>query len=315
MKNCIRKIPAKTFVFWCLFAASAIFITFSVYWGHQLAQQDKIKLNHTPVVFASAPESIKAAAYLVGDLKSGQVFIARNSNYHLFPASLSKLMTGEIAIDNFPLDKQILITPFMVSVEGEEGNLQIGESLTVESLLKMLLISSSNDAAAALSESFSKGSQSFVDLMNEKAKQLALYNTAFFGATGIDRKGNFTTVEDLFTLSRDLYQNYPLLGEITRQPETIVYSVDGKIKHHLKNTNTLAGELPYLWLGKTGSTPDAKDCLLTIFEIPAKDDKMEKIGAAIIILSSTDRFEDTLQLYHWLQDTLVQSGIIAEDRQ
>jgi len=294
MRNSIKKLLNRTFCFWFIFVFSLILISYGGYLKNHLSTNHQAFVTLTPV-----PESIKAAAYLVGDLASGKMLISRNKSFHLFPASLSKLMTGEIALDNFPLNKQISITPYMVSAEGEEGDLKIGETLTVENLLKILLISSSNDAATALAESFEKGNQAFVDLMNEKAQKLGLYNTAFFDATGLDRKGNFTTIEDLFKLGQDIYKNYPLLGEITRKPEETVFSSDGKIEHYLKNTNVLAGELPYLWLGKTGSTPDAKDCLLTIFEIPVKDDK---ISLAIIVLNSTDRFGDTIQLYDWVRD-------------
>ena len=296
MKNFIKKLFSRTFYFWFIFIFSLILISYGGYLKYYLST------NHqTFVTLTSAPESIKATAYLVGDLISGQILISRNKDLHLFPASLAKLMTGEIVLDKLSLNKQIYITSYMVSAEGEEGDLKIGETLKVEDLLKLLLISSSNDAAIAFSEALDKTGIDFVDLMNEKAQTLGLYNTAFFGETGLDRKGNFTTVEDLFKLSQDIYKNYPLLGEITRKPEETIYSSDGKIMHQLKNTNLLAGQLAYLWLGKTGSTPDAKDCLLTIFEIPLKDDK---ISLAIIVLNSTDRFGDTVQLYNWVREIL-----------
>jgi len=296
MKNFIKKLSSRTFCFWFIFIFSLILISYGGYLKYYLST------NHqTFVTLTSAPESIKATAYLVGDLISGQILISRNKDLHLFPASLAKLMTGEIVLDKLSLNKQIYITSYMVSAEGEEGDLKIGETLKVEDLLKLLLISSSNDAAIAFSEALDKTGIDFVDLMNEKAQTLGLYNTAFFGETGLDRKGNFTTVEDLFKLSQDIYKNYPLLGEITRKPEETIYSSDGKIMHQLKNTNLLAGQLAYLWLGKTGSTPDAKDCLLTIFEIPLKDDK---ISLAIIVLNSTDRFGDTVQLYNWVREIL-----------
>lgn len=320
MKNFIKKISInpstslringeknrtiKTFCFWFIFLFCLILISYGGYLKNYLSNNhnlEKVKLGSTFFTLTPSPESIKATAYLVGDLVSGHILISRNKDLHLFPASLSKLMTGEIVLDKFPFNKQIYITPYVVSAEGEEGGLKIGEVLKVEDLLKILLISSSNDAAIALAESFEKGNQAFVDLMNEKAQKLGLYNTAFFDATGLDRKGNFTTVEDLFKLGQDVYKNYPLLGEITRKSEDTVLSSDGQIMHSLKNTNILIGQLPYLWLGKTGSTPDAKDCLLTIFEIPLKDDK---ISIAIVVLNSTDRFEDTIQLYDWLQDIL-----------
>ena len=296
MKNFIKKLSNRTFCFWLVFIFSLILIFYGGYLKYYLST------NHqTFVIITPAPESIKATAYLVGDLISGQILTSRNKDLHLFPASLAKLMTGEIVLDKLSLNKQIYITSYMVSAEGEEGDLKIGETLKVEDLLKVLLISSSNDAAIAFSEALDKTGIDFVDSMNEKAQKLGLYNTAFFGETGLDRKGNFTTVEDLFKLSQDIYKNYPLLGEITRKPEETIYSSDGKIMHQLKNTNVLAGQLAYLWLGKTGSTPDAKDCLLTIFEIPLKDDK---ISLAIIVLNSTDRFGDTVQLYNWVREIL-----------
>jgi len=296
MKNFIKKLSSRTFYFWFIFIFSLILISYGGYLKYYLSTNHQTFVTITP-----APESIKATAYLVGDLISGQILISRNKDLHLFPASLAKLMTGEIVLDKLSLNKQIYITSYMVSAEGEEGDLKIGETLKVEDLLKLLLISSSNDAAIAFSEALDKTGIDFVDLMNEKAQTLGLYNTAFFGETGLDRKGNFTTVEDLFKLSQDIYKNYPLLGEITRKPEETIYSSDGKIMHQLKNTNLLAGQLAYLWLGKTGSTPDAKDCLLTIFEIPLKDDK---ISLAIIVLNSTDRFGDTVQLYNWVREIL-----------
>ena len=296
MKNFIKKLSSRTFYFWFIFIFSLILISYGGYLKYYLLTNHQTFVTITP-----APESIKATAYLVGDLISGQILISRNKDLHLFPASLAKLMTGEIVLDKLSLNKQIYITSYMVSAEGEEGDLKIGETLKVEDLLKLLLISSSNDAAIAFSEALDKTGIDFVDLMNEKAQTLGLYNTAFFGETGLDRKGNFTTVEDLFKLSQDIYKNYPLLGEITRKPEETIYSSDGKIMHQLKNTNLLAGQLAYLWLGKTGSTPDAKDCLLTIFEIPLKDDK---ISLAIIVLNSTDRFGDTVQLYNWVREIL-----------
>ena len=304
MKNSIKKLSVKTFCFWFIFIFSLILIAYGGYLKSYLSTNyhlEKVKLDSTFVTLTPAPELIKATAYLVGDLKLGQILISRNKDLHLFPASLSKLMTGEIVLDNFPLNKPIYITPYIISAEGEEGGLKIGETLKVEDLLKVLLISSSNDAAIAFAEALDKTGTDFVDLMNGKAQKLGLYNTAFFDATGLDRKGNFTTVEDLFKLGQDIYKNYPLLGEITRKPEETVLSSDGQITHHFKNTNILAGQLPYLWLGKTGSTPDAKDCLLTIFEIPLKDDK---ISIAIIVLNSTDRFGDTIQLYDWVRDIL-----------
>lgn len=308
MKNYIRnmknyqKIWLKQGLFWFLFLLG---LSLSAYGGFlsfisQKAKQE-IQVDDTFVRFKPLKESISANAYLVGDLSTGKILLAKNQDFHFFPASLSKLMTGVIVIDNFQLQEPITLSAYSISTEGNEGNLQIGESLTTYDLLQVLLISSSNDAAVAFAESLGRKGINFIDLMNAKAQEWQMNNTAFFGETGLDRKGNFTTAHDLFILSRQIYFHYPLLGEITQKAEETVFSLNTHLAHHLKNTNVLVGQLPGLWLSKTGSTPEAKDCLLTIFEFPFKNGK---IPIGIVVLNSNDRFGDTVKLYHWVQNLL-----------
>ena len=300
MKNSIKRFLSNNnsiWLFWILFILALILASYGGYLS-KLKNTARIenKFNFGPLT-----EAIDASSYLVGVINTNQILLSRNQDLHFYPASLSKLMTAVIALDNIPLSQEIKISSYAVSTEGEEGNLKTGETFTSQDLLKILLISSSNDAAVALSEYLDSQGQDFVDLMNAKAKQLQMSNTAFFGPTGIDRKGNFTTVEDLFKLSQAIYYHYPLLGEIARKAEEIVISNDGQTIHHLINTNSLTRQLSYLWLGKTGSTPDARDCLLTIFEFPFQNDK---ISIAIIVLNSNDRFGDTIKLYNWVKNSL-----------
>jgi len=209
-------------------------------------------------------------------------------------------------LDNIDLDEVVTISDYAISAEGEEGNLKAGEKITVKNLVEMLLISSSNDAAIALEETLAKKGFDFLSLTEEKLKQLKMADTAIFDSTGLDRRGNFSTASDLFLLTREIYKNYPLIGQITRQAQKEVFSTDFKTSHLLKNTNELVLKIDNLWGGKTGSTPIAKDCLLTIYEftLPEKDDK---IPIAIIVLNSSDRFNDTLKLYQWVSTAISQS--------
>jgi len=298
MMNLERK-TNKFYFFWTIF----VFCLFLIFYGYLLNQQqdnlliDTNKINNLPV-------DIDAVSYLVGEINSGKLLAKKNGDLHLFPASLSKLMTSVIVLDNFSLDEEIIISPYVISVEGEEGGLVVNEKIKVGDLLKVLLISSSNDAAIAFEEALEKRDGSFVGLMNQKAREFKLFNSAFFDASGLDRKGNFTSIEDLFKLSREIYKNYPYIGEITRKEEDIVYSIDKKIIHNLENTNILVGQISNLWGGKTGSTPEAKDCLLTIYEFPFPD-KNDKMVIAIIVLNSSDRFGDTIKLYDWVKEQLI----------
>jgi len=303
MMNLERK-TNKFYSFWTIF----IFCLFLIFYGHFLNQQKDNLLIGADVKINNLPVDISAVSYLVGEINSGKLLAKKNSDLHLFPASLSKLMAAVIVSENFSLDEEIVISPYAISVEGEEGGLVVNEKIKAGDLLKVLLISSSNDAAIAFEEALEERNESFVGLMNQKAREFKLFNSAFFDASGLDRKGNFTSIEDLFKLSQEIYKNYSYIGEITRKKEDIIYSVDKEIVHNLKNTNILAGEISNLWGGKTGSTPEAKDCLLTIYEFYFSD-KSDKIVVAIIVLNSSDRFGDTVRLYDWVKEQLIMNKV------
>jgi len=303
MMNLERK-TNKFYSFWTIF----IFCLFLIFYGHFLNQQKDNLLIGADVKINNLPVDISAVSYLVGEINSGKLLAKKNSDLHLFPASLSKLMAAVIVSENFSLDEEIVISPYAISVEGEEGGLVVNEKIKAGDLLKVLLISSSNDAAIAFEEALEKRNESFVGLMNQKAREFKLFNSAFFDASGLDRKGNFTSIEDLFKLSQEIYKNYSYIGEITRKKEDIVYSVDKETVHNLKNTNILVGEVSNLWGGKTGSTPEAKDCLLTIYEFSFLN-KSDKIVVAIIVLNSSDRFGDTVRLYDWVKEQLIMNKV------
>lgn len=301
MKNLVKKI--NKYIFWGIFTLCLLLVTY----GYFLEQQKQNLLIDTSFKVNNIPDDISAISYLVGDINSDKLLAKKNGDLHFFPASLSKLMAGVIALENFSLDEEIIISPYAVSIEGEEGGLIANEKIRAGDLLKILLISSSNDAAIAFEEALEKKDGSFVGLMNQKAREFELFNSAFFDASGLDRKGNFTSIQDLFKLSRKIYQNYPYLGKITRKRQDVVYSIDKEVIHNLENTNILVSEIDNLWGGKTGSTPQAKDCLLTIYEFsfPEKDDK---IVVSIIVLNSSDRFGDTMKLYNWVREQIVNNN-------
>jgi len=289
----------KPYFFWTLFALSLGLVIFGIF-----LQPPEAEISIDEILEITVPPpDLGFTSYLVGEINSGKVLSKKNGELHLFPASLTKLMTGIIVLENFALDEEITISEQAIAMEGEEGGLVAGEKIRAGDLLKILLISSSNDAAKAFEEALEKKGKDFTGLMNEKARKLELFNTAFFDASGLDRQGNFTTIEDLFILSREIYNQYPYLGEIIRQKEAVVYSLDKQITHQIENTNILLREIDNLWGGKTGSTPEAKDCLMTIYEFPfsGKDDK---IVISIIVLNSSDRFGDTMKLYNWVKDII-----------
>ncbi len=299
----------KKVIFWMSFFCSLLLIFYGTVLNIQknikqdLPKTINIKLDGANFKLTPFKEKISAVSYLVGELNSGKVLLEKNSRVHLFPASLSKLLTAMIVLNYLPLDEEVVLSDYAVSAEGDEAKFQENEKYKVEDLLKALLITSSNDAAIALEEAINKKGYNFLDLLEQKLKELKMDDSAFFDSTGLDRKGNFSTAFDLFLLSKEIYKKYPIIGEITKQKEAKIQPIGSFKITTLYNTNKIVDEIENLWGGKTGSTPLAKDCLLTIYEFTPSL-KSDKITIVIIVLSSYDRFGDTLKLYQWFKDNL-----------
>ncbi len=222
----------------------------------------------------------------------------------VFPiASLTKLMTAVIALENYELDQKVIISKTAALKEGEPNFFKQGEVFFVEDLLRSSLIESSNKASQALAEI--TGEADFVYLMNKKANELGLQNTQFFNPTGLDpdepqRVFNYSTAEDLVVLSQYILKK-PFILETLGTKETNLYHASGGFHHKAINTNELLPTMSEIVAGKTGHTPLAKKCLLAITEAPRGNGYLVNI-----ILGSQDNFGEmkkiidwTSKAYHW----------------
>ena len=179
----------------------------------------------------------------------------RNINEIIAPASLTKLMTSLILIENYNLSDYIEISlPSDYIYEGKVAYLKSGQKMTVESLLEFILIYSANDACFAVVELFTENTDDFSNLMNKKAQELGMNNTNFKNPDGLDQEGHFTTLNDLLILSKEVINNYELLSIIMRQ--SFISNIEGEDKVYL-NTNKLIDRNFYGL--KTGWT---NNCLL-----------------------------------------------------
>ena len=161
----------------------------------------------------------------------------RNINEIIAPASLTKLMTSLILIENYNLSDYIEISlPSDYIYEGKVAYLKSGQKMTVESLLEFILIYSANDACFAVVELFTGNTDDFSNLMNKKAQELGMNNTNFKNPDGLDQEGHFTTLNDLLILSKEVINNYELLSIIMRQ--SFISNIEGEDKVYL-NTNKL----------------------------------------------------------------------------
>lgn len=225
----------------------------------------------------------------------GETIVFEKDSDAVLPiASLTKLMLADVVLENYDLNKIIKISDKAVSQEGEMGNLKVGEELSVENLLYITLIESSNDAAYALSEALPP--DVLVRLMNLEAKYLGMANTNFYDPMGISAQ-NQSTGKDLVILIKHLLNDEPLVWEILKKSEYELKSPDGVLHHKLFNTNEILrewGSNLEIVGGKTGYTFQANGCFALVLKVADN-------GYLInVILGSDDRFGEMKQLVDWL---------------
>ena len=221
-----------------------------------------------------------------------KVLFKKNETRILPIASLSKLMTAIVILKNYDLQQRVTITDADVSQEGEQGNLKVGQVLSVENLLYIALIESSNDAVFAISSVL--GQDKFVALMNEEVSNMGLLNTHFADSSGLD-SGSYSTAKDLVTLIEYLLNKYPLVWQIIGLKEYDLYLDNGQLHHKLINTNKLLGEIPEVVGGKTGFTNYAKGTFFIVEKSPVKGNYLIHV-----ILGSADRLEEMKKIINWL---------------
>lgn len=213
---------------------------------------------------------IYAKSIILVDVASSYVMFAKNSDEKIPIASTTKIMTALVILEDYSdkLNDVMTITYPMIAVEGSDIQLKVGEKMTVENLLKGLLIMSGNDTAYALAGHFG-GVDPFVSRMNKKAILLGLSDTQYKDPAGLDDSG-FSTAHDLAVLASYAMRNQKF-HEIVSTPETTISSVDGAITHDLKSSNRMLRSeeqffFPEVVGIKTGFTNEAGHCLASAAE-------------------------------------------------
>lgn len=154
----------------------------------------------------NAKSEINSPAYIAVDLESGKTLLSKNSEQARPAASITKMMTATIARENIDENKKITLTDSMLAPAGNSSVLYAGREIDIKTLLKAVLIQSSNDAAEALAQA--AGKENFLALMNQKAAELGMENTVFFDPCGLNPK-NKSTPADLAKLVAYVHKNHP----------------------------------------------------------------------------------------------------------
>lgn len=221
-------------------------------------------------------EKMEAPNLLIGDISTEKIIYEKNAEQKIYPASVTKLLTALLVIENCELDEIVTVSEnavFSVPSGYVNANLQVGEQLTVEDLLYVMLIPSANDAANALAEHVGGSIESFGAMMNSRAKELGCTGSNFTNPSGLHQKEHYTTTNDLYLIAKEAITKTTikkiLSTTIYTLPKTNKYTGKSRvfattnymIKKSLKNYYR-----DYCIGGKTGYTTEAKNCVVEYAE-------------------------------------------------
>lgn len=258
----------------------------------------------------AAPSLLSESAILI-DAKSGTILVQKNADKKMYPASLTKIMTAILAIEMGKLTDVITVdddTPY--EIEGSHIALDPGEILTLKDLLYAMMLPSANDAASVIAKHYGKTLDSFVKIMNDKAKELGAYNTHFTNPHGLHDENHYTTAADLALITKYAMENetFREIVATTRYEIQITNKKDEPryfttLNKLIYNTSYnqicvdgtyISPYYEYATGAKTGYTPQAGNCLVAT----AKKDGTELIAVTMKGIS-LEMYQDAHNLFNY----------------
>lgn len=246
--------------------------------------------------------SAKSAVVICAD--TCEVVYAKNSTERLSMASTTKIMTVILALEYGAVDEPLTVTQEMIAVEGSSMGLQDGDSVSLKTLVKGMLLESGNDAANAVAYIIAGGLDSFVELMNVKAKEIGMYSTSFETPSGLDGDNHYSTAFDMAVLGAYAVKN-PEFRSICSEVSDAVYYGNPPHRRVLTNHNKLLKLYDGAFGIKTGFTKKSGRCLVS---------SVNKDGKTLIAvtLNAPDDWNDHIKMYDYAFDR-VNSYELYED--
>ena len=275
----------KTIIFFIIFmmiALPVVFATDSLYvWSNNTNQT---ALQAVSDVQEDNSLKLESEAAILIEQTTGKILYAHNIHKQLRPASVTKIMSILLIMEaldggKITLDTQIPCSENANSMGGSQIWLDTKEILTVKDMLKSICVVSANDCTVAMAEYLAGSEESFVQMMNTKAKQLGMNDTTFKNCHGIDEDGHVTSAYDIALMSRELLNNHPSITEYT----TIWMDSIRDGKSELVNTNKLIRNYQGATGLKTGSTS------LALYNLSASATRDELSLISVIMKAPTTK--------------------------
>ena len=226
---------------------------------------------------------LSASGIIIMDLDSAQTLHADGADTPRPMASLTKLMTALVIAENHDMEEWLKVPSSAASVSGSLAHLVAGQEFRVGDVMKGLILNSGNDAAVALAQFHSGSVNAFVQEMNARARQLGLKATSFANPIGLDDAEQYSTARDLGWLAMFVLRRDEIRERMAMRSAEIRSRAGQRIG--LSHTHLLLGQNQAVVAGKTGTTDDAKQCLLSIVEVGGR-------RFVVVLLHSADRYRD-----------------------
>ena len=251
-------------------------------------------MMHSVVVFAEGNTDLglNAKSAILMEESTGNILYESNPDERLPIASVTKVMTMLLimeAVDSgkISLDDMVTVSENAMSYGGSTMFLETGEQLTVNDMLKGIAVASANDGCVAMAEHLAGSESAFVDIMNEKAKELGMENTHFMNTNGLDEDDHYSSARDVAIMSRELMKHETIFNYTSIWMDTLRGG-----KFQLANTNKLIRFYDGANGLKTGSTSKALCCL----SAAAKRNDMQLIAVVLGAPTSAERFASAKSL-------------------
>ena len=242
---------------------------------------------------------------IVMEMDTGTVLYEKNSHEQHYPASITKIMTTLLALENSSMDEVVTFSKDAVyKTEGSSIMRDVGEEMTMEQCLYAIMLNSSNESAYAVAEHVGGSVEKFVGMMNDRAAELGCTDTHFNNPHGLTDPEHYTSCYDMALIAKEAYknENFRIITGTARYtiPPTNKHSEETPLQNHnemLYPFRTLKYRYEYCTGGKTGYTEAANSTLVTF----AEKDNM-KLVCVIMNAQSPSQWNDSINLYNYCFD-------------
>jgi len=251
------------------------------------------------------PPGVTASSWIIYDELTDTVLASSDADTRRPMASITKIMTVLLALENGDLDEQVVISEDAAGTGGQEIGLVAGERVTLGALVRAAMVRSGNDAAAAIAEHIGGSVEGFAQMMNDRAAELGMENTHFVNPHGLDKEGHYSTPRDMMTVGRQA-MSIPEFEDMARSRMMVFPDAPDGTTRSASNTNRILNSYEGSIGIKTGETPRAG---LTYVGAAERDGRR----LFVVVFNSVGQrahFVDAIELFDWAFDDLGINGTL-----